>query len=165
VDYTNPKISKVAGKVGFAVAPKGPAGKHIQWFYDEGLGINNYSSLQEKEAAWLFIQWRSSLESQFKEIHLKEARRFDLCSRKVLESQEYVEAAREVGAEEYAKSIRDTLKVATPMYFPSIPEFVEVAEALSSRVSAAIAGVYTVEKALEDANSEIYRILEEAGYY
>ncbi len=50
----NPKKSKLAGRVGYAMMPKGPAGRHstlISW----ALSINAKS--HHKEAAWYLIQW------------------------------------------------------------------------------------------------------------
>jgi len=165
-DFTNPQISKVTDKAGFAVGPKGPAGNHIQWFYSEGFGINSDISRQKKEAAWLFIQWRCSSETQLKEAQLKKVgRRFDLCSSKVLQSVQYMEAARKAGAEDYAKGILETIKAADPSYWPSIPEFAEVAESVATQFSGAIAEMNTVKDALKNANDDVYRILEKAGYY
>ncbi|HEV2300961.1 MAG TPA: sugar ABC transporter substrate-binding protein [Stellaceae bacterium] len=50
----DPKKSKLAGKVGYAMLPKGPAGRHstlISW----ALSINAKS--RHKEATWYLIQW------------------------------------------------------------------------------------------------------------
>jgi multiple sugar transport system substrate-binding protein len=50
----DPKKSRLAGKVGYAMLPRGPAGRHstlISW----ALSINAKSA--HKEAAWYVIQW------------------------------------------------------------------------------------------------------------
>ncbi len=57
--YENPKESKVAGKVGYAVLPTGPAGRlpHVSnW----SLSINRNSTPDRQKAAWLFIQWATN---------------------------------------------------------------------------------------------------------
>lgn len=57
--YENPKESKVAGKVGYAVIPAGPAGRlpHVSnW----SLSISKTSTPQRQKAAWLFIQWATN---------------------------------------------------------------------------------------------------------
>jgi len=55
--FENPQKSQVAGKVGYALAPSGPAGRGSGiWLWS--LGINAFSD--NKEGAWLFIQWASS---------------------------------------------------------------------------------------------------------
>jgi len=55
--YENPKISKVADRVGYAIIPRGPAGSipHVSTW---SLAINAASP--RKDAAWLFIQWATS---------------------------------------------------------------------------------------------------------
>ncbi len=57
--YENPKESKVAGKVGYAVIPAGPAGRlpHVSnW----SLSISKTSTPERQKAAWLFIQWATN---------------------------------------------------------------------------------------------------------
>jgi multiple sugar transport system substrate-binding protein len=57
--YENPKESKVAGKVGYAVIPAGPAGRlpHVSnW----SLSIGKTSTPERQKAAWLFIQWATN---------------------------------------------------------------------------------------------------------
>ena len=60
--YENPKESKVAGKVGYAPIPKGPAGRlpHVSnW----SLAISGTSTPQKQKATWLFIQWATNKEN------------------------------------------------------------------------------------------------------
>ncbi|MEM2587605.1 MAG: hypothetical protein QXV23_04830 [Candidatus Bathyarchaeia archaeon] len=49
-------------------------------------------------------------------------------------------------------------------YWPWIPEFVEVAEAFQSKISAAIAGEISVEEALRRAQADVESILSGHGY-
>jgi len=60
--YENPKESKVAGNVGYAVIPAGPAGRlpHVSnW----SLSISKTSTPERQKAAWLFIQWATNKEN------------------------------------------------------------------------------------------------------
>lgn len=57
--YENPKESKVAGKVGYAVIPAGPAGS-VPHVSNWSLSINKNSDPQRQKAAWLFIQWATN---------------------------------------------------------------------------------------------------------
>ena len=60
--YENPKESKVAGKVGYAVIPAGPAGRlpHVSnW----SLSISKTSTPERQKAAWLFVQWATNKEN------------------------------------------------------------------------------------------------------
>ena len=53
----DPKESKVAGKVGYAVVPKGPAGINAYEVGASGLGIPSGLPLKEQKKAWLFVMW------------------------------------------------------------------------------------------------------------
>jgi multiple sugar transport system substrate-binding protein len=57
--YENPKESKVAGKVGYAVIPAGPAGS-VPHVSNWSLSINKNSTPARQKAAWLFIQWATN---------------------------------------------------------------------------------------------------------
>src|SRR5512137_684087 len=57
--YENPKESKVAGKVGYAVIPAGPAGR-VPHVSNWSLSINKNSEPKRQKAAWLFIQWATN---------------------------------------------------------------------------------------------------------
>jgi len=59
--YENPKESKVAGKVGYAVIPAGPAGS-VPHVSNWSLSINKNSPPDRQKAAWLFLQWATSKE-------------------------------------------------------------------------------------------------------
>ena len=56
--YEDPKKSKVAGKVGYALIPAGPGGKTYSGLWTWALGINK--ATKNKEAAWLFVQWATA---------------------------------------------------------------------------------------------------------
>ena len=61
--YENPKESKVAGKVGYAVIPAGPKGKQLPHVSNWSLSISKTSPPEQQKAAWLFIQWATSKEN------------------------------------------------------------------------------------------------------
>ncbi len=64
--YVEDKIlSKVAGKVGYAILPYGDT-KSGNIYGGSGIGINKYASEKEKKAAWLYIVWATSKEMQLK---------------------------------------------------------------------------------------------------
>ncbi len=55
--------SKIAGKVGYARLPRGP--KRCACMYGgTGIGINGMASENEQKAAWLFVNWATSPETQ-----------------------------------------------------------------------------------------------------
>ncbi|WP_235357127.1 extracellular solute-binding protein [Bacillus alveayuensis] len=69
--YENSEDSKVAGKVGWAILPKGLK-RHAHTFGGTGIGINKYATIEEKKAAWLFLIWATSPQSQYMILKSKE---------------------------------------------------------------------------------------------
>jgi multiple sugar transport system substrate-binding protein len=57
----DPKRSRVAGKLGYAVVPAGPAHRHSA-FFCTGLGISEASA--RKGPAWFYIQWVLNKQNQ-----------------------------------------------------------------------------------------------------
>lgn len=63
--FEDPAQSAVAGKVGYALPPEGPAGRTSGiWLWS--LAMNAHSA--HKEAAWYFIQWASAKEQMEKQV-------------------------------------------------------------------------------------------------
>src|SRR5580698_7463961 len=58
--YYDPKISKIVGKDGIKVAPRGAGLPKIYGIGGWGLAINSDASAKQKEAAWTFIKWITS---------------------------------------------------------------------------------------------------------
>ncbi len=66
--FEDPKKSKLAGKVGYAPVPRGPAGLRsslIAWCLSIG------SKSKNKEATWLFLQWLASKEMVLRQAKMK----------------------------------------------------------------------------------------------
>ncbi|RCX19366.1 carbohydrate ABC transporter substrate-binding protein (CUT1 family) [Anaerobacterium chartisolvens] len=61
--FEDMNISKVAGKVGYSILPYGPV-RSANIFGGTGIGINKYSSEREKRAAWLFVVWATSPQTE-----------------------------------------------------------------------------------------------------
>ncbi|CCO08829.1 Extracellular solute-binding protein family 1 [Desulforamulus hydrothermalis Lam5 = DSM 18033] len=61
--FENPEKSKVAGKVAWTTLPKGPK-RSANIFGGTGIGINANASEKEKKAAWLFLVWATSPQTQ-----------------------------------------------------------------------------------------------------
>jgi multiple sugar transport system substrate-binding protein len=61
--YENPKESKVAGLVGYAVIPAGPTGLQLPHVSNWSLVIARNSTAQRQKAAWLFVQWATNKEN------------------------------------------------------------------------------------------------------
>lgn len=162
--YEDPSESQVVGKVGYAAAPTGPAGKTAQWFFSGGYAINSDVDADQQGAAWLFLQWRSSASTLIKELTVPEVPRLGLPSVSVLSSPDFKAAAEEQGLGEYADGIRASLEDADPWYWPFVPEFSQISEVFATNVSAAIGGQATLDEALAKSNDAIEKIMTDAGY-
>lgn len=157
--FEDPAESKVAGKVGYTL-PTGPDGKPLQWLYNEGLAIPSGSN--NKNAAWLFLQWRLSRDTTMKE--LTELGRTDVPSLHVLNSPEYKQYAKEHNVEEFTASLAQSWKLATAEHWPFYPEFAKIGDAFAQNISAAIAGSKSVEEAQQDTQEQLTAIMQDAGH-
>lgn len=157
--FENPELSQVAGKVGYTL-PKGPDGNPLQWTYLEGLGVSSYSD--NKELAWLFLQWRMSEETTRKEA--LELGRFDVPNLTILESDEYAKLAKEKEVSDYTEMLPQSWENITLEHWPFVPEFARIGDTFMQQISSAIAGQKTTEEALTEAQSKLENISEEAGY-
>jgi multiple sugar transport system substrate-binding protein len=55
--FENPQLSKLVGKIGYALPPAGPTGQRKPNLWTWSLVMNTRS--QQKQAAWEFIEWAS----------------------------------------------------------------------------------------------------------
>ncbi len=147
-DYENPQKSAVAGKVGYAIIPKGPAGSipHVSnW------GLTIYSGSRHKAAGWLFIQWATSkeiaLEGQLAGIPSARASAW--------ESEEFKSKDT---SPEWTKASIASYKVASPLWNPPVIPVGECRDAMGAAIVASILG-QDVEKACKEAAKAIDKIL------
>jgi ABC-type glycerol-3-phosphate transport system substrate-binding protein len=157
--FENPDQSQVAGDVGFT-QPVGPAGDHLQWLYNEGLAISAFS--ENKEAAWLFLQWRMSEEVTTRE--LEEIGRTDVPNLNVLESDTYAQYAEENDLTDFTEILTESWDNATAEHWPFYAEFAEIGDTFAAGISSAIAGSTDVESALNSIQADLEQLMERAGY-
>ncbi|MFC4599791.1 extracellular solute-binding protein [Cohnella hongkongensis] len=62
--FEDPNSSKIVGKVGWTILPKGPKGRG-NMYGGTGVGINKYVSENDQKAAWLFLVWATSPQTQY----------------------------------------------------------------------------------------------------
>lgn len=155
VMFEDPTKSKVVGKTGYAVTPRG-----LRWpgyMYACGWGMSATS--KHKDEAWQFIQWSTSKLFQYQSA--MEVGRVDVTSQFVINSRGFVERYPFIVPEPLAAA----MATVHAEYFPHIPEYVEVMTAYLRQIARAIAGEITTEEALEEASSRIRGIMNKAGYY
>ncbi|TWD48235.1 sorbitol-binding protein /mannitol-binding protein [Agrobacterium vitis] len=166
---TNPKESKVADHVGFALAPDNGLGKRGNWLWSWNLAIPAGS--KKVEAAEKFIAWATSKD------YLKLVAEKDGWANvppgtrtSLYANADYQKAA------PFAKMTLDSINSADPKHptvkpvpyegvqYVAIPEFQGIGTAVGQQFSAALAGQSTVDQALKNAQSLTEREMKKAGY-
>ena len=166
---TNPKDSRVADKVGFALAPNAGLGKNANWLWAWSLAIPAGS--KKVDAAEKFIAWATS--KGYTELvagkegwaNVPPGTRTSL-----YENAEYLKAA------PFAKLTLASIDSADPNHptvkpvpyvgiqYAAIPEFQGIGTAVGQQFSAALSGATSVDEALAAAQSATEREMKRAGY-
>ena len=166
---SNPRESKVADKVGFALAPTAGLGKGANWLWAWTLAVPAGS--KKADAAEKFIAWATS-KDYIALVASKEGwANVPPGTRKSLYSNpEYLKAA------PFAKVTLDSINTADPIngtvkpkpyvgvQFAAIPEFQGIATAVGQQFAAALTGASTVDAALASAQTLTQREMTRAGY-
>jgi sorbitol/mannitol transport system substrate-binding protein len=166
---TNPKESKVADKVGFALAPDTGLGKRGNWLWAWSLAVPAGSN--KAEEAQKFISWATS-KAYLELVASKEgwANVPPGTRTSLYENAEYQKAA------PFAKMTLDSINSADPTHptvkpvpyvgvqFVAIPEFAGIATNVGQIFSAALAGEKTADEALAEAQASVTREMTKAGY-
>jgi sorbitol/mannitol transport system substrate-binding protein len=166
---SNPKESRVADKVGFALAPTAGLGKGANWLWAWTLAVPAGS--KKADAAEKFIAWATS-KDYIALVASKEGwANVPPGTRKSLYSNpEYLKAA------PFAKVTLDSINTADPIngtvkpkpyvgvQFAAIPEFQGIATAVGQQFTAALTGTTTVDAALASAQTLTQREMTRAGY-
>jgi sorbitol/mannitol transport system substrate-binding protein len=166
---TNPKDSKVADKVGFALAPNTGLGKNANWLWAWSLAVPAGS--QKVAAAKKFVAWATS-KHYLELVASKEGwANVPPGTRKSLyENPEYQKAA------PFGKLTMESINSADPAHptvkpvpyvgiqFVAIPEFQAIGTAVGQQFSGALAGSSSVDDALAAAQNIAMREMTRAGY-
>lgn len=149
--FSLPEASQVHEYVGVTLIT-GPAGNYGQWAYNEGIGIS--SSSTKKDAAWLFLQWRTSLEVRKMEAEAGVC--YDFPQVSTYDSPEFINNTKHLRFADYFPEIMESID---GTYWPYIEEFEAVAQAIQEEISLAIAGNQSVEDALQKAEARAKTVL------
>jgi sorbitol/mannitol transport system substrate-binding protein len=166
---TDPKQSKVADKVGFALAADNGLGKRGNWLWAWSLAIpagSNKTADAEK-----FIGWATS--KHYTELVAEKegwARVPPGTRTSLYKNADYQKAA------PFAQMTIDSINTADPTHptvkpvpytgvqFVAIPEFQGIATDVGQDFSAALAGTMTVDEALAKAQASSEAAMKKAGY-
>ncbi len=166
---TDPKQSRVADNVGFALAPNNGLGKNANWLWAWNLAIPAGS--KKVEAAEKFIAWATSKEYAELVASKEGWARVPPGTRSSLyQNAEYQKSA------PFAKLTLESTDSADPNHptvkpvpyvgvqYAAIPEFQGIGTAVGQQFSAALAGTTSVDAALAAAQSQTEREMKRAGY-
>jgi multiple sugar transport system substrate-binding protein len=147
----DPQKSKVVGKVGYALFPRGPKGQYGSTVAVWGLGIPKTSKNQK--AAWLFMQWATGKEQVLK---LQSERGILGCRESVWKDPK----GRTKVPGDLAESLMEGSKVGTPFWNPPVVAVAEVRDAIGAAIVTSIQGG-DVRAAVQKAAVEVKRIMAE----
>ena len=167
---TDPKQSKVADKVGFALAPDNGLGKSGNWLWAWSLAIPAGS--KKADAAQKFIAWATCKDytelvaSKEGWANVPPGTRTSLYN-----NPEYQKAAPFAEDDARTRSTRPTRRIRrskpvpyTGVQFVAIPEFQGLGTEVGQLFSAALAGTRSVDDALAQAQTAADREMKKAGY-
>ncbi|MBI1999856.1 MAG: sugar ABC transporter substrate-binding protein [candidate division NC10 bacterium] len=151
VPVEDPQKSKVIGKVGYTMFPRGPKGSYGSTVAVWGLGMPKTSKNQK--AAWLFMQWATNRDQVFKV----------QSDKGVLGPRESVwkdpKGKGKVPAD-LAESLTQSSKVGSPLWNPPVIAVAEVRDAVGAAIVTAIQGG-DVRAAVNKAAADTKRIMAE----
>lgn len=154
-DTEDPEISRVAGKVGYAPFPAGPAGSYNAVF---GIAFGISTKSENKDAAWALIEWISSRGNQM--IYLDNngpvSRDSGLSDPALQAKYPFYQAILEAGhqATDLAEQgLRPTPKIVIALQYIN---------AYSVNVSAALSGEVTPEQAVKLLQADMEKIAKDA---
>jgi sorbitol/mannitol transport system substrate-binding protein len=166
---SNPKESKVADKVGFALAPDKGLGKRGNWLWAWSLAIPAGS--KKAEAAEKFIAWATS--KGYAELVASKDGWANVppgTRKSLYDNPKYQAAApfakMTIASIETADPTKPTVKPVpyTGVQFVAIPEFQGIGTAVGQQFSAALAGQTSVDQALKNAQQLTQREMVKGGY-
>ena len=166
---TNPKDSKVADKVGFALSPNKGLGKNANWLWSWSLAIP--ASSKKIDAAEKFIAWATG-KGYLQLVAAKDgwANVPPGTRTSLYKNPAYLKAA------PFAQITLDSINTADPQHptvkpvpyvgvqFAAIPEFQGLGTSVGQLFSAALAGDTSVDDALAAAQAVTTRQMTKAGY-
>lgn len=165
---TNPKDSKVADKVGFALAPDKGLGKRGNWLWAWSLAVPAGS--KKTDAAEKFVSWATSKD------YLKLVAGKEGWANVPPGTRSSLYANPEYAKAPFAKMTLDSINAADPtkptvkpvpyvgVQFVAIPEFQGIGTNVGQIFSKALAGEITVDAALAQAQDVTTREMTKAGY-
>jgi len=159
---TNPKDSKVADKVGFALAPNTGLGKNANWLWAWNLAIPAGS--KKKEAAWEFIKWALSKETIGR---IVAAHGYpSVCRRSIIVSEKFREVLT-LNGQDVASLYLQVLELGGKggyMKYRTVPVYPQVGDKINKAIERIATKQQAAPEAMKQAQGEAIQDLQKAGF-
>jgi multiple sugar transport system substrate-binding protein len=156
-NYEDPSRSKVAGKVGYALIPPGPAGKTYAGMWTWGLGMSR--ATRSREAAWLFIQWATAQRTLLNATI--NHRNYNPSRASIMDDPKVKEVMGGWGQGAYVSTMAKNLETARVAWVPQ-PERVRLGDIWARSLHEVYYRRMSAADALKRASNEVDRVLKEA---
>ncbi len=157
----NPEKSRVIGKIGFARWPKGPSGRRVTSIWNWGFPINAALSDKAKRAAWLFITWAASAETQARTSwkFAGPAKRSGVNRLSLWRSPDFVGLMRASG-HNFIEAALESLEQDTDVEWrPRVPQWPAIGETMAVAIQGALVGQKKPKEALDEAQARIDQVM------
>ncbi|MGK6317343.1 ABC transporter substrate-binding protein [Neorhizobium sp. DT-125] len=156
----DPSLSKVAGKLGFAVPPGGPAGTFAP-FTAQGMSINAAS--KNKEAATEFLKWATTRETM---LDIAANSSFVAVTRSSVWDDPAFKQKHgyDFGFGSFTEAYANTLRTADENYRLPIPEFRPMGDRVALALQEVATGKRSAKEALDAAQGDIEKMFRRANY-
>lgn len=151
----DPDKSKVIGKIGVRMVPKGPAGR-FPAFTAHGFGIPSAS--KHKDAAWLFLQWALSKSTQ-KEVALT-SNHIAVTSQSLWDDPDFRKKWNLPVEGDFLSTFKDSLGLGIPDYRLRLEGWQEVNDAYGHAIQSVALGEQTAKAAMDDLQTKAVSILK-----
>jgi multiple sugar transport system substrate-binding protein len=155
--YEDPKKSKVAGKVGYALIPAGPGGKPYSGLWTWALGVNK--ATKNKDAAWLFVEWATSQRTLLNAT--VGYRNYNPSRMSVINDPRVQEIMGSWGGGSYMKTVSKNLETARVAWTPQ-PERARLGDIWARSLQEIYFQRASAADALKKADAEVDKVLKEA---
>ncbi len=155
--FNDPEQSTIVGNWSTAPVPEGPAGQ-FPAVYSQGAMIPR--GAQNPEAAWLFLQWFTSRDTQYgRALEVDGERSGDVTRWSVVSEPRFQEA---YGDQNWVESTFGGVEAGRVDYRPlNLTHWVEIGDILGIAVQNVTTRTRSAQAALDDANARIARLLED----
>jgi multiple sugar transport system substrate-binding protein len=157
-NYEDPKKSKVAGKVAYALIPAGPAGKTYSGLWTWALGISN--ATKNKTAAWLFVQWATAQQTLLNATI--DYRNYDPSRASITNDPRVQDVMGSWGGGSYLKTVAKNLETARVAWVPE-PERVRIGDLWARALHEIYFQRASAADALKNLSAQADKVLKEAG--